>query len=387
MANSNFLYTSNKKSLDSLYALSALAGDFVGTSNIFELSSMGYTDQGVEYSFCKGSNYNGGTWGKYVSTAYNYNSNDVIPIPFMNKDTCPLPYLSANGYRWFSTSSNDVQNWHSYTKFIALDNSSQYHISYDGTNILVKKADSTIYTIKASPYIFLSIQARGGAGGAGYYANAFWSGEYYYTSGGGGGSGAFAEFTFNLSNLANGVYLSHQSLSLTVDFGNQCFLRYGAAGTDSGETASGMGGAGGTISYGDSTGMSISSPNITDAAYILNAIPGAAGGNGGRRQTGILYSSGSASSNLSTRVLKLSSAGVTANACIASTSMPSTVGVAYGSTSGTDVAGGGGAPSIMSNGNSGSYGAGAHGGHVESKEVKSAGTAGGGAIWLTYIKH
>lgn len=367
--------------LDNKFAKSNLAVP-IGTSNVFKLSDKGFIETPDVY-YCKGGPYNGGTWGELASAPYN-NPNSDSPIPFMDPRSAPQPYLSTNGERWFSTSSTDKTYQNSLTKFITLDSSSTYNISYSNNNIIIKKAGTTIHTLKASPYILLSVQARGGAGGTGYYNGAWWIGEYYYTSGGGGGSGAFAEFTFNLSKLS-GVSVSQTSIGLVVDFGNQCIIRHGSAGGNSGETSAGLGGNGGTISYANAAGDSISSPNISAKAYVLNTIPGAKGGSGGRRQTGISYSSGSASSNLSTRSLKLSSAGVTANVRLDGTTTASSVGAAYGSTSGNDVAGGGGAPSLMSNGNSGAYGAGAHGGYVESKEVKSAGARGGAAIWITYI--
>lgn len=184
---------------------SILLEKMITSDNFFDLGSIGFSSNDTT-KFAKSITYNGGTWGVPINTGYCIKGS---PIPFINPESIPNPYLvqsNATSFLRQFPEEDWVNNYGTSGKFIPGSDieTTGIKISYNNQQLTVKKGDDTDpFIVKASPYILIDIQAPGGDGGEGIGDWDNWSlTKYFALSGGGGGSsGSFVSLSANLTDL------------------------------------------------------------------------------------------------------------------------------------------------------------------------------------------
>lgn len=196
----------------------------------FELSKLGYSnsspDKLVSANPPNGySATNGGFWGVLLDTPYYYSSSSVqatpTKVPFVDKQSCPMPCLFTGAFAFPTATGVGNSNWPymSLNYYKELPASSYtLTISYSAGKLQVKQGSTSLLNTAASSYILMEIQAPGGNGGSGAYAQYDgWinsNDKMGVAGGGGGGSGSFLYLSANLS--AGSITLTVSSSQIKV---------------------------------------------------------------------------------------------------------------------------------------------------------------------------
>lgn len=424
-------YQNRKGSLTSVALVADVVTKKMTSDTTFKLSDYKYTDSDSS-AYCKYSQYNSGTWASPLYTGYTTEDNI---LPFIDALTAPKFYMVVSG----DTCSKQFPITDSFyggstTKYIAENLiTDTMTISYDSTTgeISIKIGSTNVLQVKASPYILVDVQARGGDGGSGTcdtYATSLVTWYKYQGGGSGGGAGAFASLSANLTNADvtitqdNGDYIINSSSNTST---TNSYLKVGKGENGGTSYISYMldadgwatfikdvaadGGAGGvarvynksdTVSSNYPTGLSLGSD-----LFIIGCISGGSGGNGNitDQLSGTFGDpqsvDGTRGNAPSTNNIALSSSLITVPCYIYNTTSTSAGGLGEQtsqSKANTLVGGGGGGASLMSNGAShgqtSGIGAGGFGGSAwttgkgTNEHSSAAGSyGGGGAVWVYYV--
>lgn len=389
----------------------------------FTLQDIGYTGGSKEYLNAKiPSGYDhicGGFWGIPLTTPYYCDgSNSALStpsgsgrtmIPFVDIDSCPIPSMLAldnvTYERIFPTAANTTNIFGTscyYHTLAGITAGTNVTISYSGGNLVVKMGSTTWLSTAAQPYILLDIQAPGGNGGSGAYAeNNAWldrNDKVGVAGGGGGGSGSYLYLSAKANSGTITITVNSDHYKVKSSGSSDYIKMYkggnggNASASNSPSASGGSAGSGGAINMYNSSGTLLwydtqMMEEVLGNFCVLAAYRGGAGGRG--------------SSATATGSLAASKAGTTGGYAVDSlwlTNHPYAEGVGCGGTSGTGeqssgctafAGGGGGAASVVGSGAShgGSAGEGA-GGYGESgwtgMSSSGGGAGGNGAIRIYY---
>ena len=299
----------------------------------FKLPDVGYEGGTKEYLNSQTqsgyTSIGGGFWGVPLTTPYycdgsksvftspSYNTAKIIP--FADANTCPIPSVMAitgapNGYaRIFPTAADTTNNAGTkcyYHTLAGLSSGTNVTISYSSGNLVIKGGSTTWLSTAAQPYILLDIQAPGGKGGSGAYA------EYDgiinsndavgVAGGGGGGSGGYLYLCAkaNSGTITITVNSDHYKVKSS---GSSDYIRmyYGGNGGNGSASASkgsssasgGSAGSGGATNMYNSSGTLLWYDSQMDEEtfgnfFVIDARAGSAGGKGSAsKKTGSLSTS------------------------------------------------------------------------------------------------